>query len=389
MLTSISSSAFGFFFWMVAAKLYSKEDVGIATALISSMTLIILLTRFGLDVSIIRFFPEKDKSSIFSTTAIITTFFSVIFGLIFIIGIDIWSPELRILSSLQNTAMYLLFIAASSLVALTTISFTAVRKAQHTFIQSLMIGSRVFILIPFVFLGAMGIYGAVGISILLAGMISLVILARSEVKLSPRFDIKYLKEAFHFSVGNFIAGLLMTAPVQILPIMVLNILGAQETAHYYIAFSINYILFMIPTSLSTSLFVEASHGEGLKNATIKSLRATFLVLIPAALVLYFSGGWILGLIGKDYASSGLELLRLMIVSSFFFAVCSTFITIKKVQKDILGLIFLSALMFCLLIGLGYVFMLIYGVAGIGYAYVAGYGIAALAIGGVVWREKWV
>jgi len=152
MLTSLSSAGFGFFFWMLAAKLYPKEDVGIATALISSMSLLILLTRFGLDVAIIRFFPEKDKSSIFSTTALITTFFTVVLGLIFIIGIELWSPELRILSSWQNTALYILFLAASSIVALTTVSFYAVRKAEYSFIQSLMVGSRVIILIPSVFL---------------------------------------------------------------------------------------------------------------------------------------------------------------------------------------------------------------------------------------------
>jgi len=30
MLTSISNAGFGFIFWMLAAKLYPKEDVGIA-----------------------------------------------------------------------------------------------------------------------------------------------------------------------------------------------------------------------------------------------------------------------------------------------------------------------------------------------------------------------
>ena len=64
-------------------------------------------------------------------------------------------------------------------------------------------------------------------------------------------------------------------------------------------------------------------------------------------------------------------------------------TIKKVQKDVLGLILLSGLIFSLLIGLGYVFMLSYGVTGIGYAYVAGYGVGALAVGVMVRREKWV
>ena len=77
---------------MLAAKLYSLQDVGIATALISSMALLVLLSRFGLDASIIRFFPGADKSRIFSTSAIITTFFVVVFGAVFIVGVDVFSP---------------------------------------------------------------------------------------------------------------------------------------------------------------------------------------------------------------------------------------------------------------------------------------------------------
>ena len=73
MLTSISNAGFGFFFWMLAAKLYPKKDVGIATALISSMALLVLLSRLGLDQSLIRFFPERDKSSVFGTSAVIRT----------------------------------------------------------------------------------------------------------------------------------------------------------------------------------------------------------------------------------------------------------------------------------------------------------------------------
>ena len=33
MATSVVSAGFGFLFWILAAKLYPKEDVGIATAL--------------------------------------------------------------------------------------------------------------------------------------------------------------------------------------------------------------------------------------------------------------------------------------------------------------------------------------------------------------------
>jgi hypothetical protein len=42
MASSFVAAGFGFFFWMIAARLYSQADVGIATALMSSMGLLIL-----------------------------------------------------------------------------------------------------------------------------------------------------------------------------------------------------------------------------------------------------------------------------------------------------------------------------------------------------------
>ena len=67
MLTSISTAAFGFIFWMIAAKIYSTEDMGVATAIISSMTLIVLFSKVGLDTSVIKFISQFDKNKVVST----------------------------------------------------------------------------------------------------------------------------------------------------------------------------------------------------------------------------------------------------------------------------------------------------------------------------------
>lgn len=385
MLSSITNAGFGFFFWMVAARIYPKENVGVATALISSMALLVLLSRFGLDQSLIRFFPERDKSSVFSTSAIITTFFAVLFGIIFIAGIDIWSPQLDIVR--EYALLYLIFLVANSIISLTGVSFVALRKAEYYFFQSLLVGSRVIFLFLFVFLGALGIFSSVGVSFILASIFSALFLFRFGIKPS-RVDGRFLKDSLHFSAGNYIAGLLITAPNQILPIMVLNVLGAEETAHYYIAYAIASLLFMIPAAFSTSLFVEGSHGEALKKSTLKSLFAIASMLTPAVIVIYLFGGLLLGIIGKTYVE-GFDLLRIFALSSFFVAICQLYFSIKKVQKDVKGLIFLSALIFILLIGLSYVFMLEFGIVGVGYAWMVGYGLSSLFVGGIVWREMWI
>lgn len=389
MLSYISGAGFGFIFWMVAAKFYPTEDVGIAIALISSMTLLVLLSRFGLDSSIIRFFPGNDKSRIFSTSAIITTFFAVLFGAIFIAGVDTFSPELSLLKSLRNAALFLIFLAASSVTMLTGISFIAIRRARFQFLLSIIVGSRIVFLIPLATIGAIGIFSAVGISFVFAVLVALVLLVRSGVGPRLVIDRGFLNEVFHFSAGNYLAGLFMAAPDLILPIVVLNTLGAEQAAYYYIAFAIASLLFMIPNAISMSLFVEGSHGAVLKKTVIKSSFVIFSLLIPAAVVLYVCGGWVLEVIGADYSAGGIEVLRVMIVASLFVGVNNVYFAIRRIQKDVKGIAILSGAIGGLVIGLGYVFMIMFGVVGVGYAWVVSYGIGCVVVGVIVWREGWV
>lgn len=376
-LASVLSNAFGFIFWMIAAKIYPKEDVGMATALISSLYLVILVSRFGLSESLIKFFPERDKGRVFGTSVIITTLFAVLFGVIFIAGVDVWAVELHIVK--KYAFPYLLFLVASSITLLTGSAFIALRKAECYFVQSLLMGSRIIFLMPLVFLGTLGIFSSVGASFIITLIFSLLLLV---IKLGIKpagMDRGFLSDAFHFSVGNHAATLLMRSPRYILPIIVLNTLGAEEAAHYYVVFAISSLLFIIPDALSTSLFVEGSHGEALKKTVLKSFFAIFLLLTPLVIILYFFGELVLHLFGKNYAAGGLNLLRLMALSSFFVGICQIYSSIKRIQKDMKGLILLGALIFALLLGFNYAFIPKLGLLGVGYAWIISYGVGALVV----------
>jgi len=54
-------SVFGFFFWMINARLYSAEQVGIGTTLISLMSLISSFSFLGLGNNLIKYLPTSDK----------------------------------------------------------------------------------------------------------------------------------------------------------------------------------------------------------------------------------------------------------------------------------------------------------------------------------------
>ena len=385
-LTSISIAGFGFIFWMLAAKVYSKEDVGIATALVSSIVLLANLSKFGLDFSIVRFFPEENKSIVFSTSATITILFATLLGVMFIAGTWAWLPKLNFLMTFNNLILYLLFLISNSLVLLAGTAFIAMRRAEFRFLQSIITGLRVVFLFPLAFLGAMGIFGAFGISFMFTLAVSFSLLAKLGVKFTPKIDRRFLKDILHFSTGNYVAGLLIQSPNQILPIMVLNVLGAEHAAHYYIAFAIANLLFMIPQAVSTSLFVEGSHGEALKKSTIKSLLAIAFILTPAVICVYVFGDKLLKLIGKDYLQ-GLDLLKILLLASFFIAICNIYFSIKRVKKDIKELVILSGLIFTLLIGFSYILIHSFGIKGIGYAWIISYGFVLLIISIYNFKEK--
>ncbi|AKB19814.1 MULTISPECIES: polysaccharide biosynthesis C-terminal domain-containing protein [unclassified Methanosarcina] len=387
MLSCISTAGFGFIFWMLAAKYYSASDVGIATGIISSMTLIVYLSRLGLDYSIIRFFPTHDKCRVFNTSTVIPTFVALIFGSIFIADVHFLSPELIILRSPLYALFYFISLASSSVIFMAGIAFVAIREAEFQLYMNLIVGSRVLFLMLFISLGAIGIFYAVGASFFFAFIVALVLIIKSGINPKLEVDNKYLTDSFNFSAGNYLTGLFMTVPTMLLPIIILNMHLVEQAAYYYIVYGIVLLLFMIPDSISTSLFVEGSNGQSLKKTVIRALIIIFLLLIPIALFLYLYGDWILGFIGQDYVAGGLGVLKLMIFASFFVVVNNVYFAIKRIQKDTKEITVLSGIICVLLIGFSYLLIPTLGILGIGYAWIISYGVGALIIAIRVWRNR--
>jgi O-antigen/teichoic acid export membrane protein len=63
MLSTGVMAVFGFFFWMINARLYSAEQVGIGTTLISIMTLISSFSLLGLGNSLTQVRQNKGEKS--------------------------------------------------------------------------------------------------------------------------------------------------------------------------------------------------------------------------------------------------------------------------------------------------------------------------------------
>src|SRR5690349_16881766 len=101
MINAISTSILGVLYWIIAARFYSTEAVGVNSAAISTMTFLSTAARFYLDGALIRFLPRAGAKStrLVQYTYLIGGLATAVFAAVFLFGLKIWAPALGYLSA--------------------------------------------------------------------------------------------------------------------------------------------------------------------------------------------------------------------------------------------------------------------------------------------------
>lgn len=386
--SNIMSAGCGFFFWIIAARLYTVEEVGLATALISSLALVALFATLGFDSSIIRFLPLEDKGKVISTSLIVTAGTSILAGGVYISLARVLTPAMPLWQEPGYSLAFILIAVLNSIAVNCGYVFVADRKADLYFLQNLMQAIRIPALIPLTLLGVLGIFGAIGLGYLAAALFSLVKIQMAISQIRPQVNREFIHKSFRFSSLNYLSSLLYAAPTLIMPILVLSLLDEAEAAKYYIAFALGTLVLIIPSSFGTSLFVEGSHGSGLRKSALRAGGASLMIMLPSVVLLFFFGDRLLGLLKGEYVEA-FGLLRIIALSSFPVACYSLFIPIQNVRMRVESILKLNAVRCLLLLGLSYALVNRYGILGAGYAWMITYLVIVLWVGRVALKEKWL
>src|ERR1041384_2358036 len=96
MINAISTSVLGVLYWIIAARFYSTEAVGVNSAAISTMTFLSTAARVSLDGALLRFLPRAGAKStrLVQYTYLIGAFATAVFTAIFLLGLNLWAPAL-------------------------------------------------------------------------------------------------------------------------------------------------------------------------------------------------------------------------------------------------------------------------------------------------------
>lgn len=381
-------AGFGFFFWLINAQLFSTEDIGHATALISVMNLISILSLIGINATFIRFLPSSERpNDKLNTGLLLVGSTAVLLTGAFVALSSVISPPLHALLNTPATAFIFIFLCTLAAVnAITDSIFLAHRQTKYVLTIN-FVYSFCKMLLPFLFIsyGAYGIFVAAAAAQGIGLALSIGILMR-KFNYRPRLVIHrdILELVWRYSATNYLASVLNLLPVTLLPIIIINQLGAHEAAYYYIVMMIGNLLYTIPWATSRSLFAEGSNDEALLDSHFKkAVIANAALLTPSILFLVVAGGYVLQVFGADFASEGITFLRLVAISGVVVSATAIFTSFFQVKKKLVAIIITNTALAISTIALSFL-LLPLGLLGIGIAWFVGNSTAAL-VGYILYR----
>ncbi len=188
----------GFFFWIIIARLYKTEDVGIATTLISVMTLLSGFSIMGFNVSLNRYLPKSiHKNDLINSSFVIATCAAILASAVFFLGLQIFSPQLLFLrSNIFYIISFTVFVIICSWNTLAESVFMAFRAASNILIKNTTI-SLLKLVLPFALIvfGAYGIFVSAALALTLGVLFSIIVLIiKFKIRPSISVNIPLLKE---------------------------------------------------------------------------------------------------------------------------------------------------------------------------------------------------
>jgi O-antigen/teichoic acid export membrane protein len=388
-LTTGFNAGLGLVFWTLAARLYSVEEVGEGAAVVASLQLVSMLGCSGLTPALIALVPRSGST----TTHLVRWIYLAGVGIAITCGAGLLiATQLFIEPLAVPGIVYLVAIPIFVIFTLQDGALIGLRREGWVPAENAIYGVvKIVLLVAFSTGGAWGIFVSWSISaILLVVPINLLLFLKfipeHGAREPPSGEEFNLAEVGRFAGGNHVSGLLMAVPDFLIPIIVLQIEGADKTAFFFAAWSLVWPLRLVGTNIANAFTAQAASDEsGIGDLLYKGSLLILAIFVPLVLVLTLGSHPLLRyLFGPEYAANGDTLMRILAPGLLPFAFVALGVALARVRGQLSRLLALSAVYFAISLPLSVALISAIGINGAGIAWLLSQvfvGFLALAI----WR----
>ncbi len=317
MATFVTMGILGFAFSVIVARLFTPEQVGVGTSLISAASLIAFLGLFGLNWTIVRFIANSDKANAQITySLLVVAGLGVLISGIYVMLVPRYAPALSFVRENLACAVGFIVVGALSAFNLLRVSvFIGARRPEYNLFIDGVVQGITKVVLPFMLigLGAYGVFASVGGASVIAVVVGILCMRRV---LGFRFDFRreavMTKAQLSYSLSGYISMAFAIAPVMALPLVALHTLGSAQAGYFYLTFQIANLMYGISYAAGEALFAEGSFDESRIVSLVKRSAFLLVALQSVGVIIVTVGSWfILSVFGREYAQHGEHLLQIL------------------------------------------------------------------------------
>lgn len=342
-LSAALASALGLVYWVVAARTYSAEAVGLNSAVISTMTLVSGIAQLNLVGGLMRFVPDAGRSTfrLVAWSYLVSLTTAALAAPLFLLGVHWWTPKLGFLTSGPGFALW--FVGATlvwCVFSLQDAVLTGLRRAAWVPVDNALFGVvKLALLLGLASaLPRFGIFASWTLGTVVSVLAITLVLGFRLIPARVRSASPDTRSAGAREVGRFVAadyagGLSWIFAITVIPLAVTQRLGAAENAYYSLAWVMATPLYLVSLSTSNSLVVSLVNERArLREYPRVVLRQTARLVVPGAIVLAAGAPLFLRLFGDAYAREGATTLRLLALSAIPNMVTTLYLSVWRAEQ---------------------------------------------------------
>ena len=390
LLSGLASSGLGMAYWLLAARFYPAEFVGLNSAAISAMLLLSGLAQLSMNSALVRFLPRAGRTAgaLVGYAYLSSVVAGALIGLFFVARLAFLTPALQ--AFFVQPALLLLFVLSVmlwSVFALQDSVLTGLSRAVWVPLENLLVAlAKIVLLLSFArSFPQYGLFAAWMIPVVAAILPVNLLLVRRVLPIHRQTggeeeEQPGLWQIARYLAGNYLGTIFFLAYATLLPLLVTNMAGPRVNAYFYMPWMIATALQLIVLNLTTSLMVEASRDQSkLSIYCYQILLHSTRLLVPLVVLILLAAPLVLRIYGPEYAQAGTGLLRLLALSTLPNLIVALYLTLARMQNRTRGVTFAQGALSILLLGTSYLLLPIYGLNGVGLAALLSQSCVAIAL----------
>lgn len=388
-LASAATAGLGSVFWVMAARLYTPDELGVGAAAVTTLTLVAGIGHLGWKNALVRFMgdPRLKRRSLlvhaYRTAGIATALLATAF----ILTQPLWSSDL---APLREGAAPVLFVVGAVGWVIFTLQDNALVGLHRA--HWLPVENTAFALLKILLLAPMALWNPV-LGVFLAwalaaipvdAVVNVVVLRNLHDDGGQSEDFRDIRR---FAVADWTGGLAELLAVSAMPLLVLALLGTDSNAFYHIGFTVAHLMWLVVENLCDAL---VAHGAASRDSGPQLVRKTVMMISviagPMLVIMLVAAPLVLSIFGAEYAQEASSTLRVLSVSVIPFSVLQLALSWARINNRRRAMLTINIATYVLVVALAIPFMLWWGVVGVALAWVVAMTCVAVAVGGLLLRN---